>query len=107
MLQFNNINGQGAFLSFWKLEKSVIKLCVALSTFITTEKVLMNAADVTWYISCLIMCEIISSLTYRHSEKHLSIQYRGSAYNEACSVFLHFPINTFFLSIYTLRLWHP
>ena len=39
--------GHGVFLSFWKLEKSVIKLCVVLSTFMTMEKVLMNAAEIT------------------------------------------------------------
>lgn len=51
MLQFSNNYGHGVFLSFWKSEKSVIKLCVVLSTFMTMEKVLMNAADVTYYIS--------------------------------------------------------
>jgi hypothetical protein len=47
MLQFNNNYGHGVFLSFWKLEKCVSKLCVVLSTFMTMKKVLMNAANVT------------------------------------------------------------
>ena len=58
-------------------------------------------------ISWLIMCEIISSLPYKHNEKHLPIQYSGSAYDEACPVFLCFPIDTLLLSIYTFHLWHP
>ena len=47
MVQFNNNYGNGVFLSFLKLEKSVIKLCVVLSTFMAMEKVLINVADVT------------------------------------------------------------
>ena len=47
MLQFNNNYGHGVFLSFWKSEKRVIKLCVILSTFMPMEKVLMNTVDFT------------------------------------------------------------
>jgi len=46
-LQFNSSYGRGVFLSFWKLEKPVIKLYVIVSAFMTIVKVLMNAADVT------------------------------------------------------------
>jgi hypothetical protein len=48
MLQLNNSYGCGVFLSFQKLKKSIIKLYVVLSTFVTMEKVIVNAA-VCWF----------------------------------------------------------
>jgi hypothetical protein len=47
MLQLSNHYKHGVFLTFLKLEKSVIKLHDVFSTFMAMEEVLMNAAVIT------------------------------------------------------------